>query len=121
MKQHQNKQRGLNGEQLVVDRLVKEGCEILARNYTKQYGEVDIIAKNNEAICFIEVKTRYNPLFDPTELISLSKQKRIIAVAKDFLATHTIPDDMVCRFDVAFVIETKNGTSVSYIANAFTE
>ncbi len=121
MKQRSNRQTGLQGEQLIVDRLTKKGFEILARNYTKQYGEVDIIAKNQDTLCFIEVKARYNPLFDPAELISRSKQKRIIAVAKDFLATHTIPDDMICRFDVAFVIETKNGTTVSYIANAFTE
>ncbi len=121
MKQKSNKHTGSHGEQLVVDKLLKEGCSIVARNYTKPYGEVDIIARNCDDLLFIEVKTRCNPLFDPAELITRSKQKRIIAVAKHFLAKHNITDAVVCRFDVAFVISKNNETEISYIANAFTE
>lgn len=120
MKQN-TKHTGLQGEQLVVDYLVKDGCEIIARNYTKRFGEVDIIAQDHDTIRFIEVKTRCNPLFDPAELISRAKQKRIIAVAKDFMAKHTASDMVSCRFDVAFVVKNDQTVTVSYIENAFME
>jgi putative endonuclease len=118
---HYTKQTGLQGEQLVVDKLRDEGYEIVARNYTKPYGEVDIIAKNAHELLFIEVKTRCNPLFDPAEQIPRSKQKRIIAVAKHFLATHTGANTMICRFDVALVVAEQGKINISYLANAFTE
>ena len=115
------KQTGIQGEQLVVDRLLNEGYEIVARNYSKPYGEIDIIAQGEQELLFIEVKARHNPLFDPAELIPRSKQKRIVAVAKHFLATHTGANEMICRFDVALVITEQGSTNISYIANAFTE
>ena len=115
------KTTGSHGEQLVVDRLTRDGYEIVARNSTKPYGEVDIIARGQHELLFIEVKTRHNPLFDPAELITRSQQKRIVAVAKHFLATHTGAHDVICRFDVALVITEYGKTSISYLANAFTE
>ncbi len=118
---NQTKQTGLQGEQLVVDKLQSEGYEIVARNYSRPYGEIDIIAKSAHELLFVEVKTRYNPLFDPIEQISRSQQKRIVTVAKHFLATHTGADNVICRFDVALVITQQGTTSISYLANAFTE
>ncbi len=121
MKQTNTKETGIHGEQLVVDYLLKNGCEIVARNYTKRFGEVDIIAQDSDTLRFIEVKTRHNPLFDPAELISRAKQKRIIAVAKEFMAKHTETENVFCRFDVAFVITNSQKVTISYIANAFME
>ncbi len=118
---HRSKKTGFQGEQLVVDKLLNEGYEIVARNYTKPYGEVDIIARGEQELLFVEVKTRHNPLFDPAELVTRSQQKRIVAVAKHFLATHTGANDVICRFDVALVITEQGNTSISYLANAFTE
>lgn len=118
---HTTKRMGFYGEQLVVDKLQREGYEIVARNYVKPYGEVDIIAQKAQELLFIEVKTRRNPLFDPAEQIPLSKQKRIITVAKHFLATHTETISMTCRFDVALVITVQGKTSITYLANAFME
>ena len=112
---------GNHGEQLVVDKLQSEGYEIVARNYAKPYGEVDIIARGEQELLFIEVKTRHNPLFDPAELVTRSQQKRIVAVAKHFLATHTGAHDVICRFDVALVITERGCTNIEYLANAFTE
>lgn len=122
MKKITTKQIGAQGEQLIVDRLAQQGYSILARNYAKRNGEVDIIAKRNDDICFVEVKARTNPLFDPAELISRSKQQKIIAVAKDFLATHDYSEhEYGCRFDVALVVVEHGESVVSYIENAFTE
>jgi len=118
---YRTRKTGSQGEQLVVDKLLSEGYEIVARNYTRPYGEIDIIARSAQELLFVEVKTRHNPLFDPIEQISRSQQKRIVTVAKHFLATHTGADNVICRFDVALVVMEQDNTSISYIANAFTE
>lgn len=116
---HQNS-LGQKGEQLIADQLKQKGYTILARNYTKQGGEIDIIAQKDSTIAFVEVKTRYNPLFDSAQLIVPSKQKKLITVAKQYLTEHT-KDDSYCRFDVALV-EYKNGKEhITYIPDAFSE
>lgn len=112
---------GFKGEQLVVDKLQRDGYTIVARNYRKRFGEVDIVAHRHELLCFVEVKFRTDPLFDPTELISFTKQKRIVAAAKDFLLHSPTINDVVCRFDVALVTIEGYETNIVYIENAFTE
>lgn len=108
---------GTYGEQLIVQKLEKEGFTIQARNYAKRYGEVDIIASKKDLLAFIEVKNRFNPLFDMAELIPRSKQRKLIAVAKEFLA-HYHTTNVTCRFDVALITRS---CEITYIENAFTQ
>jgi putative endonuclease len=108
---------GTYGEQLIVHKLEREGFTIQARNYAKRYGEVDIIASKKDILAFIEVKNRFNPLFDMTELIPRSKQRKLIAVAKEFLA-HYHTTNVTCRFDVALITRS---CEITYIENAFTQ
>jgi putative endonuclease len=113
------RQRGDQGELLVAQYLQREGFTILARNYARRIGEVDLIAKCDNIIAFVEVKARTRGLFDLTELISRSKQQRIIKAAKYFIVEQSL-DAMVYRFDVALIENLDEGT-ISYIPNAFTE
>lgn len=112
-------EKGKEGELLVVQCLQKRGYTIVAQNYRKHNGEIDIIAHKKDVLAFVEVKWRRNPLVDPAELIGPSKQKKIITVAKYFLSQHTY-SDVVCRFDVALIEETNNSINLRYIPNAFT-
>ena len=110
--------KGKEGELLTAQYLQKKGYRIIIQNYRKRFGEVDIIAQQKETIAFIEVKWRHNPLVDPAELISHSKQKKIISIAKDFLSKHT-NEEVVCRFDVALIEDNNNAIELRYIENAF--
>ena len=59
------KQTGDKGEAYAAKYLKKHKYKIIARNYKKPYGEIDIIAENKEVIAFVEVKKRillHNPL-----------------------------------------------------------
>lgn len=105
------------GEAHIANKLEARGFTILARNYTVRGGEVDIIALKDELLLFIEVKTRTRSDFALSEVITPSKQKKIIFAARYFLATNSI-SDKVYRFDVALV-EGSN-KKITYIPNAFT-
>ena len=49
---------GQLGEDIACKFLMKHGFSVLERNYTKKWGEIDIIAQNNDKLYFIEVKSK---------------------------------------------------------------
>ncbi len=113
------KQCGDKGEQLVAQFLEADGYCILARNYARRNGEVDLVAQRGQMVVFVEVKARTQSSFDLTEVVSRAKQKRIIAAAKSFIIEHRVYDKGY-RFDVA-LIENLESEAITYIPNAFTE
>ena|SRR3989338_7406809 len=62
---------GALGEELVVKFLVKRGYRILDRNYRRPWGELDVVAKRNERIHFVEVKTK------TAEIVSGETRKKV--------------------------------------------
>lgn len=110
---------GNQGEALIAQQLERDGFSIIARNFHSKMGEIDIIARKGDVITFVEVKARRNPLFDMGEIVTPSKQKRIAATARYFLAKKNIID-CYCRFDVALLSYTNDEPEISYIKNAFT-
>ena len=64
------------GEKYVAKFLKKNKYKILERNYRKNYGEIDIIAANQEYIIFVEVKTRHkNSMTQPADAVDKRKQR----------------------------------------------
>jgi len=112
------KERGDRGEALVARELEKQGLNILVRNYRKSFGEIDLIASNNELLLFVEVKLRSSNRIDLAELIIPAKQRRIYAAARAYLAEFEYIEK-VCRFDVALVGIVKGEPQITYIADAF--
>ena len=55
---------GQLGEEMACMFLMKHGFSILERNYTKKWGEIDIIAQKGEKRYFIEVKSASVSSFD---------------------------------------------------------
>ncbi len=107
---------GAIGEQLVAEHLQKQGFTIVARNYRKMYGEIDLIATKGTLLVFVEVKTRRRHTVDLAEVIVPSKQRKIVLTAKTFLAEHPYHQHD-CRFDVALV-ET-DSAQIQYMPSAF--
>jgi len=56
-KKHNNKRIGAWGEQMTAKYYERAGFQIIGMNYLKKWGEIDVIAKKDEMIHFIEVKT----------------------------------------------------------------
>lgn len=114
-----NKLKGFFGESCVVAWLQKSGYQVLAQNYTTKFGEIDIIAKKGPTISFIEVKMRLTTYFDLSELVNYTKQKKIIATARRYIALHG-QVDQIYQFDIALVAKLSSGQfEINYLPNAF--
>ncbi len=111
---------GKQGEEFTQQWLKKNNYTILATNYRTKQGEIDIIARQKNVIAFIEVKLRSHDYFQLSQVITPSKQKKIIACALDYSMRHTITS-CVLRFDIALLHCNDNGFSLEYIPNAFTK
>lgn len=86
-KRYMNKRKiGDYYEELAVKYLVKAGYEILEKNYRNRYGEIDIIAREKEYICFCEVKFRTDVSYGAAaEAVDYYKQRKIVNVAKYYM------------------------------------
>ena len=83
----ENNDKGKLGEDIACGELIKHGYEILAKNYRSTFGEIDIIAKKDFTVAFVEVKLRKSIAMGmPKEFVTKSKQKKIIATAMKFLS-----------------------------------
>ena len=109
---------GVQGENFTADWLQGRGYTIVARQYHTQLGEVDLIAQNGEALCFVEVKTRSKRQAEPARAaVGASKQKKVGLAALGYLQEH--PSDLPVRFDVAEVYGKAGQFSIDYLENAF--
>ena len=110
---------GSLGESLARTALEQQGYAILATRYRTRAGEIDIVARDGGCLVFVEVKARrHTECGTPAEAVTPRKQRRIIAMARDFLARHQ-SDATSCRFDVVAILLTDGEPSIEIIRNAF--
>ncbi len=99
---------GRIGEKIAVKYLKKHGYKIIERNFKLKCGEIDIVAKEGEYICFIEVKTRTSNSFaEPYEAVDYKKQKKLYRLAEIWLSMHKL-HNALCRFDIVSILLNKN-------------
>ena len=105
---------GKVGEDKVASFLRKNGYAIVKRNFQCRYGEVDIIAENNDYIIFVEVKTRReNALVSGEAAVNDFKQRRIALTANDYIIKTECQKQP--RFDVAIVmVYERNDKTLGY-------
>jgi len=96
--------KGKIGEDTASSYLAKNGYQILQRNYYTRYGEIDIIAKKDDTIVFVEVKKRANAKFGiGAEAVGQSKMKKIRICAQLYLQENMYIDQNI-RFDVIDIL-----------------
>ncbi len=116
------KNSGKLGEQITSEYLIDNGYDILDINYRTRHGEVDIIAKKDDILVFVEVKTRAeDSIIKAREFVTASKQQKIIKTAAEYIAQGNF--DCPIRFDVVEVVIKKGDTfkvqSIKHIKQAF--
>ena len=118
---HLNKYIGNKGESLAEGYLENHDYKILEKNFTCKIGEIDIIAKNDEYISFVEVKTRRSLQFGlPAEAVTYNKQQKIYRSAQMYILKNKLYNSSF-RFDVIEIILNSNNSciSINLIKNAF--
>lgn len=107
---------GSEYEKLAVIFLKNQGYEILERNFRCRMGEIDIIAREEEYLCFIEVKYRKNDRQGGAlYAVNNKKQQTISRVSSYYIMRNRLPDATPIRYDVVGI----TGSSVELVRNAY--
>ncbi len=104
--------KGKLGEELAAYVLEGKGYQIIERNYSTKFGEIDIIAVKGGCIHFAEVKTRTGDEYGyPAEAVDKTKRRRIRMISDMYLGSRHME-----HYDISFdVIEIE----ISHIENCF--
>jgi putative endonuclease len=102
----QHNQLGEIGEQLAADFLLENGYEIIERNYRFDKAEVDIMAKKENILAIIEVKTRSTSDFgDPQDFLKPKQIQRIVKAVDDYRLVNTLYVEV--RFYIIAIVKEK--------------
>ena len=111
-------ERGRNAEDAGVNWLEDRGWQIVTRNHRSRWGELDLIAIDDDTLCFVEIKARASARFGPPEVaVTPEKQRRIARCASAYLTWN--PWQGPCRFDVLAMIADGTGWRFRLLRDAF--
>ncbi len=99
--QKTNHQSGLDAEAACSAYLKAKGYEILSTRYKTKAGEIDIIARSQTQLLFIEVKRRKSEIID--DPISKTQKKRITNAAMQYISENPQISALDMRFDCILV------------------
>jgi putative endonuclease len=109
---------GRLGERAARQFLAANGYEILEVNWRFKKLEVDIIAKKQDTLVFIEVKTRKSNTFGEPELfVTRKKQRFLVAAANQYVTERDLAFES--RFDVVSVISPDKNQTIKHLEGAF--
>ena len=117
---HSSRDKGSVGEGMAVKYLKKKKYIILAQNYRKPFGEIDIICRDGNTLVFVEVKTAKQKKFGaPQDWVGRKKQLQIAKVASSYLIEGEFREED-CRFDVIGIsINEKGIPDIVHLRDAF--
>lgn len=114
-----NRARGRAAEVEAARWLRARGYRIVAENVVNAAGEIDLVARSEGVLCFIEVKARSDGRFGPAlEAVDAAKQRRLARAAALYLAAERL-DDEPCRFDVLGLDHDGERWRFSLVQDAF--
>jgi len=108
-----SKKLGRFGEKIARDYLKEKGYKILARNFKRKWGEIDIVAKKRRNIVFIEVKTIHQKEgFYPEDQIDWRKKRQLIKMAQIYLQEFKISLNSPWQIDIIAIEVSLNSQRV---------
>lgn len=109
---------GKQGEELAVDFLRKNGYDILETNWVYQKAEIDIIAKKEDTLAVVEVKTRSSLDFGlPQDFVTPKKIKLLVKAVDEYVTVNGL--DVEIRFDIVSIYNKKGDFVIEHIVDAF--
>jgi putative endonuclease len=114
---NKNIEIGKKGENMAVDYLKELNYDIVSRNFRYGRIEIDIIAKHQNVLVFIEVKTRSSGIFGfPEESVDEAKQESIQECAEEYIYRENWEGEI--RFDI-IAINLEETPRINHIRDAF--
>lgn len=109
---------GKLGEELAVEFLRKNGYTILETNWTFQKAEVDIIAKKENTLAIVEVKTRSSLEFGlPQDFVKPKKIQLLVKAINEYVVSNNL--DIEVRFDIIAVHKEGKSFAIEHLIDAF--
>ena len=109
---------GTQGEDIAIDFLRRKGYIILDRNWRSGHKEIDIVARKDDTVVFVEVKARANTFYGkPEDAITRRKMHLLVLAADAYLRYNAI--DLEVRFDVVAITGTSEKPYIRHYEHAF--
>jgi putative endonuclease len=110
---------GRTAEELARAWLERRGLRVLARNHATRRGEVDLVCRDGEVLCFVEVRSRSSRAQGaPEATVDRRKARRVVAAATDWAVRHGGLDRAI-RFDVVAVTLGPGEPRIEHFPGAF--
>jgi putative endonuclease len=115
------RRKGLRYEDRARRYLEDRGLSLLTQNFRKRGGEIDLVMRDAERICFVEVKYRDSTAYGGAAAsITRAQQRRIVTTALHYLALHRELGKLAPRFDALLIQRLAGGEErIEWIKNAF--
>ncbi len=111
-------QFGALAEKLAATFLQKKGFTILEHNYRYQKAEIDIIAKKNNLLVFVEVKARSGGDFGyPETFVHAIKENLFQEAAEHYMRQHTWHENIL--FDIIAILKQNGQMYINHFEDAF--
>ncbi|MBP9792517.1 MAG: YraN family protein [Flavobacterium sp.] len=109
---------GKQGEKLAIEYLQKNGYEILEQNFVFQKAEIDIIARKEDWLIVVEVKTRTSTDYgNPEDFVDKKKIKLLVKAIDEYVQQSDL--DLDIRFDIVSLVKTDNKFNIEHLEDAF--
>ena len=111
---------GQKGEDLALKFLQKQGFIMVDRNYSRPWGEIDLVVQKGDDLRFVEVKTitikenvpRGTDFYEPEDNIHSYKMKRLAKVLETYLDQKDIAENIDWQLDAIAVYLNEEGREV---------
>ncbi len=109
---------GKHGEELAVNYLQKNGYEILETNWVFQKAEIDILAKKENTLAVVEVKTRSTIDFGlPQDFVKPKKIQLLVKAVHSYVTENDL--DIEVRFDIVAISKQGQDFVIEHLTDAF--
>lgn len=109
---------GRLGEALAAEYLQKHGYELLETNWVFQKAEIDIIARKDDTLAIVEVKTRSSTEFGlPQDFVKPKKIQLLVKAVNEYIITNDL--DVEARFDIIAISREGEKYQIEHLENAF--
>lgn len=109
---------GTLGEDIAVDYLRRKGYVMLDRNWRSGHKEIDIVARQDDTLVFVEVKARTNVIYgNPEDAVTKRKMHLLVLAADAYLRCNAL--DCEVRFDVITITGTAQKPYIRHYEHAF--